>query len=505
MTPTQITGNYRLVKFCPTCQNACPEHLYFRAVEIPTVDKSELYVISHQNIYYRRFASDPGVQCSALAVSSTAGLKVSSTVLRRMDEVTVDRSIDLLAAFYNSPDDIFYLGYEVGPRVCGKHEAPDGLVSLWAVPSSTIRGTHDGREITFQQGVKYLYYFDTKEPCLYEGNAAETGKAQRVDTKASAVTNPNAITPGSALAGPDGKPIGAVTNEGTVITSAGPIEKDAKKPDVLPSPAPPSPAKPVTTSGGSSAGGGSSGKTGKNGSSDARFDARDNPECFPGSAVLLRESGEALAVRDARVGDVVATGRRGDGSLEFEEVFAFSHADARASSQRSLVSLQTAAGNRVRLTQGHLVPVRDYYAGDGSCDSGGGERLVAAGKVEVGMHCMYDIGQVRWVVVDAVTFESASGGASLGKGLYSPHTLVGTVVVDGLLLSCYTTALKPWRAALLLRVVRAFGAGRLVPWVAGMYRALEVAGGSTSRPLQTKMIGDVAQCSGGFETAAGGC
>lgn len=442
--------------------------MYFRAVEIPTLPDAELYVISHQNIYYRRFASDPGVQCSAFAVSSTAGLKVSSTVLRRMDQVTVDRSIDILAAFYNSPNDVFYLGYEVGPRVCGNHTAPDALISLWTVPSGTIRGTHNGRVITFQKGVKYLYYFDTEEPCLYEGNAAEKGDAQRVDKAASAITNPGAISPGSALIGPDGKSVGKVTNEGTIITSAGAVST-AKAPAVLASPDPPTEDKPVTTSAGE--------KTGTVGT----FDARNNPECLPGSAVLRRREGGEVEVRDLKVGDVVATGRG-----EYGKVFAFSHRDAWAVGE--IVRLETAR-RKVRLTRGHLVPSR-IDGGGGICK--GRERLVAAAAVTTGKDCLYDAEEERWVGVEAVVRE---GEADVGReGLYNPHTLTGTIVVDGLLLSCYTTALRPEKAAPLLRAVHALRAGRVVPWVSDLFRFFDVVTRSVTRPLHAIAFRAVSKC-----------
>jgi hypothetical protein len=448
MTPEQITGNYELARFCPTCNTACPEQLYVRAAEVLTVQNGTLYVVAHSNIYFRRFATDPGLQCAATGVSSTAGLKVSSTLLRRMDEVTVDRSLDILAAFYNSPNDVFFLGYEVGTRTCGAHRTPSGIVSLWAVPSATVRGSHNGRSITFQPGVKYLYYFDPDEPCLYEGNAAEAGVATAVDAAASAVSDPSSVSPGGTVAGPDGSPIGTVTGEGTIITSAGAVPADGAPAAPAPAPAPDPTANTDSNSG---------------------YTARDNPECLPGTALLSSADGTRLALADARVGDVVATGRDAvSGRLLHAAIYAFSHADAAASPARPLVALDTAANASVALTEGHLVPVRDVRG------SGAAEELVPARDVRAGRHALFVVSAGAWVPVVA-----AGRAAGAGAGLFNPHTRAGTIVVNGVVVSCYTTAVGRRKADALLGAAQVaygvFGArgARGVAAVADLWRTAE--------------------------------
>lgn len=153
----------------------------------------------------------------------------------------------------------------------------------------------------------------------------------------------------------------------------------------------------------------------------------------------------------------VATGEEllvtagGDGRPPtYARVVAWSHRDAGALA--AVVTLSTAAGVGVTLTPGHLVPVVRAGVREGA------PTLTAAGAVAVGdlVGVVPGGGNATTSLVTAVT-------ASTGVGLYAPHTAAGTtLVVDGVVVSEWTTALPPWLAAPLLAGVAAAGLGESI-------------------------------------------
>lgn len=432
MVPEQIPGNYQRVPFS-SGQSSCPERLYVHAVEVLTLQTGTLYVIPHKNFFFRRFATDKGLQCDSNPAPSNSGLKVSATVLRRMDQVQVNKTIDILTAFYNAPNEIFYLGYEVGARKCGLHTTPDKQISLWAVPGRQIKGSHAGLTITFKAGVKYLYYFDDTEPCLYEGNAAEQG-------------TPSQIPPASSANTGSGDPV-ANDGKGTTTTSSGTVvSPDNQGEESQPQGgASPSPSSPTTT--GSDSGDSTGGRT-----------AKDNPECFPGNAVLLLRTGKSITMDQAHIGDVVLSGRnQRTGQLVYSPIVMFSH---RSPSQLStqLVRLRTETNLTITATAGHMIYVNGVLRRVGSVTADGTDTVhdVASGKMARVIH----VGRVS---SDAIPqqFKHDSCGtirqATLGispLGLYNPHTYSGDIVVDGIQASCYTSALSARFAHNLLWPVR---------------------------------------------------
>ncbi|OSX80526.1 hypothetical protein BU14_0051s0046 [Porphyra umbilicalis] len=178
--------------------------------------------------------------------------------------------------------------------------------------------------------------------------------------------------------------------------------------------------------------------------------AEDDSVCFPADATVELESGAVVAMAALAVGDVVRVAP-GSGAAAFSPVYFFSHKDPpSATAAYTYVTLTTAAGAAVTLTPGHYV-----YAN--------GVR-VAAGAVPVGATLTLASGAPS--PVTGVTVAVRRGG------LYNPHTLVGDVVVNGVLSSTYTTAVHPVVAAGLLAPLRA------------AWRASRVGGGggSTGQP-----------------------
>lgn len=144
-------------------------------------------------------------------------------------------------------------------------------------------------------------------------------------------------------------------------------------------------------------------------------------ECFPSEATVYLEDGSAKAMSDLQIGDRVLASVDGLHS----DVYLFSHQDPSAVS--TFVKLSTASGFSLSLTRGHIL----YING----------RLKPAHQVKVGESVQLADGSLS--VVRFVTYVTKSG-------LYSPQTLLGDIVVNGVLATTWTTAVDPTVANTLL-------------------------------------------------------
>lgn len=178
----------------------------------------------------------------------------------------------------------------------------------------------------------------------------------------------------------------------------------------------------------------------------------DESACFPASATVDVEARGAVAMADLRLGDRVRVS-----ASAYEPVVLFSHRDAAATGD--YVALTTASGRVLVATTGHLV----YTA---SAATASGWALTPAKSVAVG---------------DVLPLATATGATdagrvvavtpAVGSGLYNPHTPSGDLVVDGVRVSAYTTAvpvgvaqtlLAPVSAAASCGLVREATAGRVL-------------------------------------------
>ena len=162
--------------------------------------------------------------------------------------------------------------------------------------------------------------------------------------------------------------------------------------------------------------------------------------CFPAAARVnvQRASGavERVSMRALKLGDMVqATAQP---TVTFSPVFAFSHkaSDVAVGTfveiKLTVDGIPTPGDTALVLTEGHYV-----YANGA---------LVAAGKVQVGDTVVTEAGATA--VVAAVTRDVK------GKGLYNPNTVHGDIVVEGVVVSTYTTSLSPAVAHALLWPLR---------------------------------------------------
>jgi len=133
---------------------------------------------------------------------------------------------------------------------------------------------------------------------------------------------------------------------------------------------------------------------------------------------------------DLNIGDVVLSGTN-----QFSPVFFFGHRDHKISS--SYMRITATSGSSILLSPGHLIltskgtiPARDVDTTTSVQDSNG-----------------------VWQKVTSVTVESH-------KGLFMPHTVSGTIVVNGVVASTYSSVVPTSIAqALLLPERLLFGVG----------------------------------------------
>lgn len=159
--------------------------------------------------------------------------------------------------------------------------------------------------------------------------------------------------------------------------------------------------------------------------SDEDSETEDDSACFPANATVELQSGESIPMSEVSVGDMVKVGVD-----EFSRVFMFTHKSS--DSVNEFVSLTTTSGAKLSLTSGHYLFVNGA--------------LAAAKTVVVGDELRLGTGETTTVV---------SVASVEGAGLFNPQTVSGNVIVSGVLVSTYTTAVEPTFAHAILSPFRA--------------------------------------------------
>lgn len=223
----------------------------------------------------------------------------------------------------------------------------------------------------------------------------------------------------------------------------------------------------------------------------------EDSACFPASATVELVDGSHVAVGGGSL--VVGTTVRTSASTT-SDVFAWSHATPGGRHPFIAITTEavvpsghgnaTALGGSMReapllVSPGHYVYV--------------GERLITADAVAVGDSLT--AGDGKPLVVTAVARVTAAG-------LFNPHTLDGRIVVNGVLVSCYTRAVHPALAEALLAPVRwAYLAAR---WAGMMGRAAYQKGvrqgaASCAAASVSRLPSVAARLAGGAGTGAESC
>jgi Spondin_N/Hint module len=187
---------------------------------------------------------------------------------------------------------------------------------------------------------------------------------------------------------------------------------------------------------------------------------------FSASTVILQ-----VPMRSLRLGHIANLGRLSSPS----SIFMFSHADADAVS--IFVQIRTTS-TTVTLSPGHYIYA---YVRGGATSARAGDNIAgtvlsngtgssAAELVRAGMVVPGD----ALVSPSGLRLAVTSVSRVRARGLYNPHSLSGDLVVSGVRVSCYTTAVPPRFAHALLAPVRALhqaGCVRIVAWVGAAVRS----------------------------------
>ncbi|XP_059183764.1 indian hedgehog B protein-like [Centropristis striata] len=155
--------------------------------------------------------------------------------------------------------------------------------------------------------------------------------------------------------------------------------------------------------------------------------------CFPGDALVTLASGVQKSVSELRAGERVlaSAGSDGSGDLVHSEVLLFMDRDP--VTWRLFYTLHTDAGARISLTAAHLVFVTEGNCSEGALPAHGALRTVYASDARPGQCVLVTQGDERRGRLSRV--KQVSMRAS--RGAFAPLTQKGTLVVDGVVASCY--------------------------------------------------------------------
>lgn len=298
------------------------------------------------------------------------------------------------AAFMDMAEDVdFIFGYDFVERLCGKNSMRPGTAYLWIQFPISV-DVHKNFEM--EKGVKYLLLTHTgwseDSACIYTAREVG-GNSEKVDV--GPVSDPSRVK-GFEMA--VDRPTTAVEDEKEKDNEKKREEKKEEKIEEKKE------EKRTRVTGVDT---------------NVTFTGPANPEpeegstCFPASATVTLASGEAVAMSELATGDIVAVGGGGT-----SDIFMFTH--KLSGTRARFLTLRTASAHAVTLTHGHfiyingaLAPASSAVIGDAlSLASGAASRIVAISE-------------------------------SVEEGLYNPQTLCGDIVVDGVRVSTYTTAVAP--------------------------------------------------------------
>lgn len=248
----------------------------------------------------------------------------------------------------------------------------------------------------------------TPSPSAKATGGFHASVVQESPTALPAIVNPDTLFRQSPKPSPFGKPPLIFTNS---EKTPSPSRRPMKESEVFPSPmavignpqksSAPSPQNPVPAE-----------------------ENDDGSACFPASASVAQIDGKRIAMEKLAVGDYVLVGYG-----QYSRVIDFSHAD------RNAVTLFdrffTESGQILTVTPSHYIYTR--------------RGLLPASLVTANDNLVLaDGGHVSVIAKDQV----------LDRGLFNPHTRQGDIVVDGFLVSTYTSAVKPVSAHALMAPIR---------------------------------------------------
>lgn len=159
--------------------------------------------------------------------------------------------------------------------------------------------------------------------------------------------------------------------------------------------------------------------------------------CFPGDALVTLESGGQTSVSDLRPGDrvLVSSGSDGRGALVYSEVLTFLDRDP--VTRRLFYTLQTQSGAQISLTAAHLIFVSEGNCSEGAVPAHGALRTAYASQARPGQCVLVSEGGAGQEHGEGRLSRISRVSVRESRGAFAPLTREGTVVVDGVVASCY--------------------------------------------------------------------
>ena len=154
--------------------------------------------------------------------------------------------------------------------------------------------------------------------------------------------------------------------------------------------------------------------------------------CFAGNTLVETSNGEKVKLQDVRIGDRVLAMDMRTGELKYSEIILFLDRDAGQS--REFLQVRTQSGRQLTVTPSHLL-LRATQRRQ--------PEAVFAERLRYGDQLLVQSSNFTTEVDTVVSVEPV-----LRQGVYAPLTLDGTIVVDGVVASCYAVVDSQWIAHL---------------------------------------------------------
>lgn len=332
--------------------------------------------------------------------------------------VEVDNPARELITNVSAVDDLVPLyAYEPNGRLCGNDASNSrlrrGTVIVFLKPDSPAN-ISDWLEVV--PGLTYMVTMSSVERCIYTLNGIKTPSP-----------SPSPATPEPSIFTDDA----SATEELVTVDDGDADSIETPLPDSGTPPSDPVASSPPTPTG-STFGAAAS----PSDSSDSSGDSREgSAACFPADATVQLADDRRLRMADLKIGHVVRIAPSRSSSLvssrvHLSPIYMFSH--RMPSATYRFISLTTASARNIMLTAGHYLFVNHGVS--------------AASAVRVGDTLLGDDGAGDRVV---------SVKSVVRTGLFNPHTSQGTLVVNGIVTTTFTTAVQPYTAQALLAPLRA--------------------------------------------------
>lgn len=157
--------------------------------------------------------------------------------------------------------------------------------------------------------------------------------------------------------------------------------------------------------------------------------AEESKSCFPSLSFVQTKFGTQKLISDLIIGDEVLV-FDSEGKLNYEKVFLISHANKKEIA--TYIGISTKLGKILSISPNHLLPI------------GRLNKNVPAKQASVGETIfLVKDGAIISDIIESITYQKL-------KGAFCPITMNGSIVVNGVAASCFTTFLNPSLAQTLL-------------------------------------------------------